>query len=138
MKKALSLILVLLILFSMSGCSGTFSLYKSGVYKVYGESYSYKINSYTESETPGNIRLKFGKLEGEYVYEMYAGTEIYSHLAYKIEVEEGDVEVLILKENILLEQPQGVIDLSILENDYLHLVIKSNYGINIKIQLCPY
>ena len=138
MKKILSLILTLLILFSMSGCSGNFSLYKSGIYKVYGESYSYKIRSYKESEVPGNIRLSFGKLEGAYVYEMYAGTKFYSHLSYKITVEKGEIEVSILGEGIILEQPQGEIDLSTLKNDYIHLLIKSENAENIEIQLCPY
>ena len=124
MKKLLSFVLILLLIFSITSCSGSFSLYKSGTQYLYGEKYSYKIHSLKESKNQsGVVNITFEDLEGNYVYDLYV--KGYSYVSYTVEVKNQDLTVSVIESGELLELPQGTIDVSLFSERFIHIVFSS-------------
>lgn len=90
MKKLLSIITALILIFSLSSCQGTYVGFSSGVYVINGITYKYKATSLYTKRIGDEISIGWNHLEGDYVTESF-GTRGAGSIEYTVL---GDAESL--------------------------------------------
>ena len=131
MKRLLSFVLIIIFLFSMTACSGSFSLYTSGTHYIDGEKFTYKIHSLREKKSPGEITLSFKELEGSYPYQL--SIRNYSYLEYRITGDTEDFSAKILENGQPLTLTEGLINISSYNKNYIHIILSSEFSGEIEI-----
>ena len=133
MKKLLSILLAVITMFCLSGCSGRYSLHKSGTYITNGEKYTYEIHSFKEKRTSGLTTINFGEFQGYYVYPLRINRR-YSSVSYNITHGEGELDVSVKETNESLDLPNGTINLSSKNERYIYIIFTSEYCKDIEIE----
>lgn len=133
MKKLLSFILIIALAFTLVGCYGNLSLYKIGTKYLYGEEYSYKIYGLKEIGSQTDVvNISFKRLEGSYVYDLYV--KGYSSVSYVMEGDYQNLELTVIKSGESLTLPQGTIDVSSVNDYFIHIVFSSELCKELKIE----